>query len=83
MQVIGYRKSDFTPTKGEEVKGYSVYITDEISSEYGCGQSAERIYLSEKKLAGMGNLDVSSLLGHEVKVYYYRYGRVDSLEVLD
>ena len=23
MQVIGYRKSDFTPTKGEEVKGYS------------------------------------------------------------
>ncbi|WP_443672844.1 hypothetical protein [Gemmiger sp.] len=83
MKIIGYRKADFTPKNGEEVKGFNVYVIDDISPEHGQGNSAERIYLTEKKLAGMGNIDVSSLLGHEVKIYYTRYGKVDTIEVLD
>ena len=50
---------------------------------HGQGPSAENFYLSERKLSMMNGIDPFSLLGHEVKLYYNRYGKVDTVEVLD
>ena len=83
MKIIGIRKSDFPTKTGEMIKGYKVYVSDAIDPRHGQGQSAEHFYLSERKLSMMNGIDPFSLLGHEVKLYYNRYGKVDTVEVLD
>ncbi len=83
MKIVGIRKSDFTARTGEPVKGYTVYVMDNIVPQHGQGQSAEHFYLSQRKLTEMNGIDPFSLLGHEVKLYYNRYGKVDTVEVLD
>lgn len=83
MKIIGIRKSDFPTKTGDFIKGYNVYVVDSIDPRHGQGQSAEHFYLSERKLAQMNCTDPFSLLEHEVKIYYNRYGKVDTVEVLD
>lgn len=83
MKIIGIRKSDFPTKTGEMIKGYNVYVVDNIDPRHGQGQSAEHFYLSERKLSMMNGIDLFALLGHEVKIYYNRYGKVDTIEVLD
>lgn len=82
MKIIGYRKNDFKTKEGVEVTGYSVYIATEIDPRRGAGVSVERQYLSDAKLAKEG-IDLAELMNHEVKVYYNRYGRVDSIVPID
>lgn len=82
MKIIGFRKNDFKTKEGVEVTGYSVFIATEIDPRRGAGMSVERQYLSDAKLAKEG-LDLDVLLGHEVKVYYNRFGRVDSIVTVD
>ena len=83
MKIIGIRKSDFPTKTGEMIKGYNVYGSYGMDPRHGQGQSAKHFYLSERKLSMMNGIDPFSLLGHEVKLYYNRYGKVDTVEVLD
>ena len=82
MKVIGYRKADFRGKDNTEVRGYNVYLTSGINPRYGAGQMAERIYLSEARLA-RENLDIGDLIGHELRISYTRYGKVDSIMLAD
>lgn len=82
MKLIGYRKSDFTTKDGLPVTGYNVYIATEIDPRRGGGVSVERDYLSDAKLS-RENLKLDELLGHDIKVYYNRYGKIDSIVVQD
>lgn len=82
MKIIGYRKNDFKTNEGVEVTGYSVYIATEVDPRRGAGVSVERQYLSDAKLAKEG-IDLAELMDREVKVYYNRYGRVDSIVPVD
>lgn len=82
MKIIGYRKNDFKTNEGVEVTGYSVYIATEVDPRRGAGVFVERQYLSDAKLAKEG-IDLAELMDREVKVYYNRYGRVDSIVPVD
>lgn len=82
MKIIGYRKNDFRTKDGVDVTGYSVYIATDIDPRRGAGVSVERQYLSDAKLKKEG-LALESLLGKEVKIYYNRFGRVDSIVTID
>lgn len=82
MKVIGYRKADFVAKDNTEIKGYNVYLTSDINPRYGAGQMAERIYLSAARLA-RENLSIDELVGHELKITYTRYGKVDSILLAD
>lgn len=82
MKIIGFRKNDFKTKEGVEVTGYSVYIGTEIDPRRGAGVSVERQYLSDAKMAKEG-IDLAELMDHEVKVYYNRFGRVDSIVTVD
>lgn len=82
MKIIGFRKNDFKTNEGVEVTGYSVYIATEIDPRRGAGVSVERQYLSDAKLVKEG-IDLAELMDHEVKVYYNRSGRVDSIVTVD
>lgn len=81
MRIIGYRKADFTTKDGIEIKGWNAYIATEIDPRYGNGVAVERLYLSERKLEREG-IDLEKILNHELRVYYNRYGKVDSITVL-
>lgn len=78
MKMIGYRRADFAAKDGTEIKGYNVYIATEIDPRNGAGVMAERQYLSDAKIA-RENLDLEKLLGREIKVYYNRFGKIDSI----
>lgn len=82
MKIVGYRRNDFTTNDGKQITGCNVYIATEIDPRNGSGMSVERTYLSDSKLAREG-IDLSAILNHEIKVYYNRYGRVDSIVVVD
>ena len=76
--MIGYRRSDFTTKDKTKVTGYNVYIATESDPHNGAGVMAERQYLSDAKIA-RENLDLEKLLGREIKVYYNRFGKIDSI----
>lgn len=82
MKIIGYRRNDFNTNEGQRITGYNVYIATEIDPRRGDGVSVERQYLSDAKVEKEG-LDLDALLGQEVKIYYNRYGRVDSIVTVD
>ena len=57
MTVIGIRKTSFegrdreTGKKtGEKIEGFNIYITQPISDKVGTGVSADRIFLTEKRM---------------------------------
>lgn len=84
MKIIGYSKSDFTTKTGDEVHGYRIYgIDEDISPAIGEGKTCDQIFLTTWKIAELGNLDVPSLLGHNVDIGYNRYGKIKSITVLD
>lgn len=82
MKIIGYRRNDFSTSEGQRITGCNVYVATEIDPRRGAGVSVERQYLSDAKLEKEG-LDLEALLNREVKVYYNRYGRIDSIVTVD
>lgn len=82
MKIIGYRRNDFNTNEGQRITGCNVYVATEIDPRRGAGVSVERQYLSDAKLEKEG-LDLEALLNREVKVYYNRYGRIDSIVAVD
>ncbi len=83
MKIIGIRKADFRAKNGEIIKGYAAYVVDNMDPQRGQGQFAEQIYLTNRKLAAMNMPDPFVLLDREVKVLYNRYGKVETIDILD
>ena len=82
MKIIGYSRNDFQAKNGQEITGYSVYIATDIDPRRGEGLSVEKVYLSDAKIA-REHIQLSELLNRNVRVYYNRYGRVDSIMTVD
>lgn len=82
MKIVGFEKNDFIPKDSTvEIKGYTVFVARDITPERGKGVSVERLYISEQRLA-RSNFDIQSAVGKEVKVYYNRFGKVDTIAFL-
>ena len=82
MKMIGYRRADFTTTDKIEITGYNVYIATEIDPRNGAGDMVERMYLSDAKIA-REHIDLEKIIGREIRVYYNRYGKIDSIVLQD
>ena len=84
MKLIGYREANFRPDngKGEEVKGYMIYLGNEIDPRRGGGMEAERQYLTQSKIDREG-ISLPELCGKDVNVYYNRYGKIASIRSMD
>lgn len=80
MRVVGYRKSDFTAKDGTAVKGYNIYLEDDIVKG-GVGKQTDKIYMSEKKIED-NNIDLDALLGKSVALAYNRWGKVAYITVI-
>lgn len=84
MKLIGYREANFRPDngKGEEIKGYMIYLGNEIDPRRGGGMEAERQYLTQSKIDREG-ISLPELCGKDVNVYYNRYGKIASIRPMD
>lgn len=82
MKMIGYRRADFAAKDGTEIKGYNAYIATEIDPRNGAGVMVERMYLSDAKIA-REHIDLEKIIGREIRVYYNRYGKIDSIVLQD
>ena len=77
MLCVGYKKSSFTP-KGENtaITGYNIYLTYPVTGPDGEGVVADRVYMTEAKLAKCG---YKPKVGDEVAVVYNRYGKPEAI----
>lgn len=75
MKILGFEHVKFNFNDGGSVDGQYVYLSDD-SSEKVTGVRTERVFLSEAKSAACNFIPK---LGDNVKVYYNRYGKVDSI----
>lgn len=79
MKIIGYERADFRPKDGDVViTGVNVFVTRPADPNLGKGVIAERIYLTDKRMAAC-YFDITSAVGKEVNISYSRYGRVSSV----
>ena len=82
QKVIGYRRSGFPGDNGKMVEGYWVFLSFEISSKYGAGFEADRVYLTIARINSMG-LSIESLLNRNVYVYYTKSGKLCGISLAD
>lgn len=79
MKIIGYERSDFRLKDSDVmITGVNVYLTRPADQNLGKGVVAERIYMSDRKLAAC-YFDLPSAVGKEVNVAYSRYGKPSSI----
>ena len=76
--IIGIRPSSFKGDNGETVTGMNIYYTYPL--EKGTGLGAERVFMTDAKLAGCG---YQPLPGDEVQLEYNRFGRVAKIYPID
>lgn len=75
MKILGFEHVKFNFNDGRSVDGQYVYLSDD-SSQKVTGVRTERVFLSEAKAAACNFIPK---LGDNVKVYYNRFGKVDSI----
>lgn len=76
--IIGIRPSSFKSDNGEMISGMNIYYTYPLDK--GTGQGAERVFLTDAKLAACG---YQPLPGDEVQLEYNRFGRVAKIYPID
>lgn len=74
-KVLGYSRKHFTFDDGRSCDGCYLYLGEDRRDTVGV--ATERVFLSDAKLDGY-----NPSVGDEIKVYYNRYGKPDSLELL-
>lgn len=80
MKIIGVKNTSFTGSDGTQVEGMTFYATEAIDAKWGRGEQAERFFLSKAKLAA---LDFTPAPGQSVYVLYNKFGRVETLKLID
>lgn len=81
MEIIGYKRADFTTKDGAEIKGITVYYSDPINNG-GKGLKADKFFLSDNKLVNMG-IDIDELVGKKVVIYYNKWQKPESISVVE
>ena len=76
--IVGVRRNDFKPKEGDQIVGYSVYVTHTDDTVEGL--VAERFFFSDRKLQN----DVGGWVpkvGQSFHMSFNRYGRPDEIRV--
>lgn len=81
MKVVGFRRCEFTAKDKTEVKGYNIFVEEEISSN-GKGLQTNKYFFSDAKIAKL-NMDIEGMLDHNIILSYNRWGSVEHVIVQD
>lgn len=74
-KVIGFKKQEYSFPDGKKVTGMSIYTTYPLSGD-GTGIGASRDFVSDAKLGKCGYVP---MLHDEINFTYNRYGKIDSV----
>lgn len=77
--IVGTEKVNFEKN-GKQIKGTRFYTLEDIPANRGTGKKADKIFLSESKLA---MLDFKPDVGQNIKVYYNRYGNISHISITE
>ena len=76
MKIIGIQALQFKGKDGQIVAGKNLFVTDRIPADRGEGFSAEKVFLSDNRLAALGFIPK---VGDYIQIFYNRYGKVETL----
>jgi len=79
MKLIGYRRNNFQTQEGNTVTGYNLYLAYPATGDDAAGLVAERIYMTDDKLAKSGYVPHE---GDEVEIAYNRYGKPSNIRAV-
>lgn len=84
MKVIGYRQVNFTAQDGNQVNGYTLFITEPFDvRESNCsGVKGDKFFVKTEifeKLIKEFEKNNKSIIGSEIIVYYNRYGKPETI----
>lgn len=80
MKVVGIEAVDYVSKKsGERVQGVTLHCLNDENPENSAvvGQTTEKVYVSVKADCFSVLKDIKA--GHEIKVFYNKYGAVDDI----
>lgn len=80
IRLIGIEHTSFTGNDGTPVTGTTLYGTEGIDPKKGQGEKIFRCFLSTAKFSA---LDFKPTLGQTLGIVYNRYGKVDTLTLVD
>lgn len=80
MKIIGVEPTSFLGSNGEQINGYNVSFSQQISDGQGVGLHAERAFVLEARLKTWG-IDIMKSVGHEAKVFFAKGGKVVGMVV--
>lgn len=79
MQILGFKRNDFTGSNGSEITGYNLYVTSyDLHGEDADGTACERVYLTDSKLGGY-----TPHVGDTVDITYTRTGKPAAIQLLE
>lgn len=81
MKVVGIRKCDFIAKDKTEVKGFNIFVAEEITSN-GTGVQTDKLFFSEARIEKMG-LELDTLLGRDIFFSYNKWGKIERIIVQD
>lgn len=76
MKLIGYKRNNFMTKEGKTVTGLNLYLAYPVTGPDAEGMTAERVYMSDAKLAKCG---YKPRVNDEVTVLYNRYGKAEAI----
>lgn len=75
--VLGWKSVDFTDPQGRHVKGYSLFLERLPVSPDVIGMEVQKLFISSEYVA------YEPVEGQTIGLIFNRYGKVQSIEVID
>ena len=79
-KIVGTQDTAFKTKDGQMMEGKTVYTEQSIPPGRGAGYRTDKFFLSAAKLAA---LDFQPSVGDTVQVLYNRWGRVQTIRLVD
>lgn len=80
VTILGRAHTSFKGKDGTLIEGDTIYTMEGIDPRRGEGHRADHFFLSASKLAA---LDFTLKPGQEVEIYYNRFGKVQTIRLVD
>lgn len=79
-KITGLLPTAFDTKDGNHISGMSIYTSEPIDPKRGQGESFEKFFLSDAKLA---LLDFKLEIGSDITILYNKFGRVQTIKLND
>lgn len=80
MKIVGTMSTSFEGKDGTRIEGMTIHTLEAIDPKRGTGEAADHFFISKAKLA---TLDFKPSVGQEIQTLYNKFGRVQTIKLVD